>query len=535
MDIQKNLLDSYENIAFNPLLTDAYQLSMGKALDDAIKNNPEFDVVETFELFFRKNPFDGQFAIAGGMSDAIKFISGWKFTEEHELLMKIVYGDTYKQEYYDKLRSLDTSSLMVNSVSDGDLIFANEPMISLSGNSLLIQLMETTLLNIIGHATLVTTLSARIKLRCPNVKLLEFGCRRAQGASAAINSARYSYIGGFDATSNVLAGAMYGIPVSGTHAHSFVMRFVNIDDVSETLVLPNLKDPDKPCINFKQYVLDVYIEMFSQEYTTHQGELGAFIQYAYTFPSKFLALIDTYNTRESGIINYCAVAIALIELGYTPIGVRLDSGDLATLSININDMFKEFGKTWKEFNSMTIVASNDLDEQTIQELVEHDSKCSAYGIGTNLATSKYQPSLGCVYKIVDRAGIPRIKKSEEFGKTTIPGKKYVHRLFNDENIACADIMSLKSEMILDSNEVNIFDPKTHISTIVKFSRYESVLKPTVVNGISQILYDNATREGKIRCIESMKVLPDGVKRFKNPDTYIVGVDAELYNMMQTML
>lgn len=532
MEAQQKAINDYETIAFNPLVTDAYQLSMAKAIIDAIENTPDFDAEETFELFFRKNPFKGSFAIAGGMDDAIKFISRWKFTDYHESLMRLVYGETYPSEYYERLKSLSSSSLTVYSVLDGDIVFADEPMIRITGNALLVQLLETTLLNIVGHATLVATNAARIKLRCPNVKLLEFGCRRAQGLSGSINSARYSYIAGFDGTSHVLAGAMYGIPVSGTHAHSFVMRFIDLTDVSDTLVVQNLKDIAKPCKNFKQYVLDIHARVC--ETPTHSGELGAFIQYAYAFPSKFLALVDTYNTLESGVLNYCSVAIALIELGYQPLGIRLDSGNLATLSITIDEIFTRLSTTYPEFGNMTIVASNDLDEGSVNDLTQNESKCRAYGIGTNLATSKDQPSLGCVYKLMDRGGIPRIKKSEESGKTTIPGKKYVFRLFGDNNCAITDVMTLKSN--IDGNVITLFNPKDHrdIRTIT-FDRYEPVLKPVIVSGVLQLSHENATLEGRARCKYSMTSLRENYTRFESPDKYFVGIDEELKTIMEQLL
>lgn len=535
MDLQQKVINSYEALAFDPLVTDAYQLSMAKALDDAIRDNSNFDKEETFELFFRKNPFKGSFAIAGGMDDAIKFISKWKFTDDHESLMRLVYGDIYSSEYYEKLKSLSSDSLTVYSVLDGDVVFADEPMIRITGNALLGQLLETTLLNIVGHATLVATIASRIKLRCSiNTKLFEFGCRRAQGTTASINSARYSYIGGFDGTSHVLAGAMYGIPVSGTHAHSFVMRFINLDDISDTLVVQNLKDQTKPCNNFKQYVLDVHSRECTTE--THLGELGAFIQYAYSFPTKFLALIDTYNTLESGVKNYCSVAIALIELGYQPLGVRLDSGDLANLSISIDLTFSSLNTRYPEFNLMTIVASNDLDEVSINDLTKRGSKCNAYGIGTNLATAKDQPSLGCVYKLADRGGIPRIKKSEESGKTTIPGKKYVFRLFDEDGFAIADVMTLQPDINGSNGKITLYNPRNinDIQSFV-FSRYEMVLKPVIISGIEQISHENATLEGRVRCAQSIASLRENYTRMESPDKYFVGIDHELMQVIEQML
>lgn len=529
----QNIIDNINAISFNPLLDDGYQYSMAKALNDIILDNPSFDKIETFELFFRKNPFNGTFAIAGGIDDALRFISNWKFTENDMHLMKIVYGTHYDDNFYQCLMSLNSSELTVYSVRDGDVVFANEPLIRITGNAIKVQLLETTLLNLIGHPTLVATIAARIKLRSPQTQLFEFGCRRAQGSIAALNSARYSYIGGFDTTSNILAGAIYGIQVAGTHAHSFVMRVVSIDEISETLVVSNLIDQDQPCTNFKQLVLSIHTQ---RGYKTNLAELGSFIQYAYAYPSRFLALIDTYNTLESGINNYCSVAIALITLGYVPMGVRLDSGDLAQLSIAIDKIFQELNQTYPQFGSMIIVASNDLDEKSIIELNRDGSKCKVYGIGTNLATSKAQPSLGCVYKLVERGGVPRIKKSEESGKTTIPCSKYVFRLFDNSNKMLADLMltHLNISEVASNNVVDLYNPKSlaFIKTI-KFHRYEQLLKPMVSsNDLDDLRL--STQEAKMRCNESIGTLEVNHTRIDCPEEYIVAIDFDFRELIHSV-
>jgi nicotinate phosphoribosyltransferase len=241
---------------------------------------------------------------------------------------------------------------------------------------------------------------------------------------------------------------------------------------------------------------------------------------------------------NSGIPNYCSVAIALIELGYKPLGVRLDSGDLASLSIAINELFMKLNDTYSEFGSMVIVASNDLDEHSIIKLEENYSKCGALGIGTNLATAKEQPSLGCVYKLVDRGGVARLKKSEEPGKTTIPGKKYIFRLFDEANHAIADLMLLHPniENVCEGNTIRVFNPKDRsMSRVVTFSRYELVLKPVIVNGVLQISHENATREARVRCMRELATLGENFTRIEKPDKYMVGVDSEFSSLITSML
>lgn len=533
------VLKSLETISLNSLLTDSYQISMAYALWQAYTNDPDFSKVETFELFFRKNPFGGTYAIAGGMNDAIKYISNWKITKDQIELMKQVYVDIYSDSFYDFLQTLDSTSLSVESVLDGDVVFANEPLMSITGNFILVQLLETTLLNLIGHSTLICTLAGRIRYLCPTQKLLEFGCRRAQGASGALNSAKYSYIGGFDGTSNVLAGALWKIPVSGTNAHSFIMRFVSIDEVSENLVLPNLIDRGKQCTNFKRFVLEIKDELGIEN--TNIGELGAFIQYAYSYPTNFLTLVDTYNTIISGVPNYCCVAIALIQLGYKPIGIRLDSGNLATLSVEISKTFEKLGEIYPEFLSQTIVASNDLDEESINEMLNNGSKCGALGIGTNLATSKKQPSLGCVYKLVDRGGIPRFKRSEEKGKSTIPGKKYIFRLFDENNMAIADVMTFCPTLVGlydKNNEIELFDIKNQENRVTfKFVRYVQVLKSVIHNGILNKSIDFSVQSAKDRCFQSIKTLKNCYMNLESSSSYFVGMDSvsfEIVNKITTI-
>jgi nicotinate phosphoribosyltransferase len=294
---------------------------------------------------------------------------------------------------------MDICALNVKAILDGSIVFPNTPIIQITGPVGIGQLLETTLLNITGHPTLIATYSRRIKQQVGDkAKLVEFGLRRAQGESAGMNTSKYSWVGGFDGTSNVKAGLKYSIHVIGTHAHSYVMSFTGLEQVPDNLELQNPKTK-KWIGNFKAHVFDVN-NVCLNDIKTNKSELAAFITYAWSQPENFLALIDTFDTLESGLENYCMVTNTLIDLGYKPKGVRIDSGDLAYLSIKIKEKFNQMKIIYPEYGDMVVVALNDLDEQIVGSLIEQGAQIDMFGIGTKLATSYKSPALGMVYKLV---------------------------------------------------------------------------------------------------------------------------------------
>ena len=247
---------------------------------------------------------------------------------------------------------------------------------------------------------------------------MEFGLRRAQGPDGALSASRYAYIGGFDSTSNVLAGKLHGISVGGTHAHSFVSSFSGLDDLKNR----TLDDPEGKTHDFTADVCRVREELDFKD--TNEGELAAFISYAQSFPKSFLALVDTYNTLKSGIPNFICVAVELMRLGYKPVGFRIDSGDLAYLSRTAREMLRSAGEHFNlPLQDLRIVASNDINEATLHALNQQGHSIDVFGIGTHLVTCHEQPALGGVYKLVMCKGLPRIKISEDVSKVTIPGRK----------------------------------------------------------------------------------------------------------------
>lgn len=407
------------------LLTDFYQITMAYAYWKCDKHND----IACFDLFFRKNPFKGEFTIFCGLEECIRHILNVKFTpSDIEYLRTILPADVH-EGFIEYLLSLDGSDITLHAIPEGTVVFPREPLITVEGPLAKLQIIETTLLNLVNFASLVATNAARFRLVAgPDVGLLEFGLRRAQGPDGGVSASRYCYIGGFDATSNILAGKMYGIPCKGTNAHSFITAFTKlseldgIDDKTINGCPCKMKEFIAICCEIKTGICDI-LKVNPNE--TIEGELTSFISYAFTFPKSYLVLVDSYDVFNSGIPNFLTVAVALHKLDFKAIGVRIDSGDLAYQSIEIRKAFKivadHIGIDY--FANFSIVGSNDICEDTIASLNQQGHCLNAFGVGTHLVTCKSQPALGCVYKLVRVNGINRIKLSEDPLKTTMPGKK----------------------------------------------------------------------------------------------------------------
>ena len=355
------------------MLTDLYQLTMAYGYFKSKKQNNQ----AVFDLFYRKHP-ESPFVVVAGIEQAIKYVENLKFTEDDISYLR-------EQELFDEdfLNFLSTIRFngKIYAMDEGSIAFPHEPILRIEGNLIEVQLIETTLLNIINHQTLIATKANRIvRASYPN-PVMEFGLRRAQGNDAGLFGSRASYIGGCSSTSNVLAGKEFGIPIQGTHAHSWIMSF--------------------------------------------ETELKAFQVYAHNFPNSCVLLVDTYDVLNSGVPNAIKVFNELRVQGYRPIGIRLDSGDLAYLSKKARIMLDEAG-----FSYTKIFATNDLDEYTIQNLQQQGAKIDVYGVGTKLITSYNVPALGGVYKLSELDGTPKMKLSENIEKTTNPCKKMVYRLFD---------------------------------------------------------------------------------------------------------
>jgi nicotinate phosphoribosyltransferase len=282
---------------------------------------PAADAASVFDLFFRTNPFKGEFTVFAGLEEALKLLSTFRFSASDIAYLRTAMPSA-EEGFWPWLAALDCSAVRLYAVAEGTVVFPREPLLRVEGPLAVCQLLETTLLNLCNFASLVTTNAARMRLAAGvDATVLEFGLRRAQGPDGAMSASRYAFMGGCDATSNVAAGKAFGVPIRGTHAHSMVCAYTSLEDLSTRM----LGDKDIVALALK----------YREELGFHiasKGEMAAFIAFAQAFPKNLLCLVDTYDTLNSGVPNYICVALALLECGYEPRGIRLDSGDLAYLS-----------------------------------------------------------------------------------------------------------------------------------------------------------------------------------------------------------
>ncbi|XP_034619619.1 nicotinate phosphoribosyltransferase isoform X2 [Trachemys scripta elegans] len=410
------------------LLTDLYQFTMAYGYWRAGRQREPAE----FELFFRRCPFRGGFALSAGLGECLAFLRAFRLREPEIEYLQSVLPSTVEKAFFDYLRTVDASEVTVSSVPEGSIVFATVPLLQVKGPLLVVQILETTLLCLVSYASLVATNAARFRMLAgPDKKLLEFGLRRAQGPDGGLSASKYSYIGGFDGTSDVLAGKLYGVPVRGTVAHSYIMSFSSLAEVQPRTLKP--LDGDEP-VDFlplaESWLRRVCQTLRVPHDRVNHGELAAFVSYAIAFPHNFQGLVDTYSVMGSGIPNFCAVALALNQLGYRTIGIRVDSGDLGKQAREIRQVLRicsaDFQVPW--FATIPIAVSNDISERNLEELMQEGNEIDMIGIGTNLVTCPLQPSLDCVYKLVKVNGCPKLKLTEDEEKMTIPGSKVVYRL-----------------------------------------------------------------------------------------------------------
>ena len=390
------------------LLTDLYQLTMGYGFYR--QNKHEEEVV--FDLFFRKNALI-TYSLAAGLQQAIEYLLSWHFDEEDIAYLRSL--KLFDEDFLEYLRTMKFTG-DVYAVREGEPVFPGEPILTVKAPLIQAQFAETALLNIINHQTLIATKSYKI-CRATHGRgvVMEFGLRRAQGPDAGISGARAAVIGGCASTSNVIAAQKFDIPVAGTMAHSWVM-----------------------------------------DYPT---EYEAFRAYAEAYPENCLLLVDTYDTLRSGVPNAIKVFKELKEKGYKPKGIRLDSGDLAYLSKKARKMLDEAG-----FSEALICVSGDLDERSINSLIQQGAQIDSWGVGTRLITSEDLPALGGVYKLAaviheDGSMTPKIKLSDNTAKITNPAFKKLYRLYDKtDGMAIADLITLRDEEIDDSKPLTLFHP-----------------------------------------------------------------------------
>lgn len=461
------------------MLTDLYQLTMAYGYWKTRLHERE----AVFHVTFRRNPFEGGYSVAAGLELAIDFLSNLRFSREDlDFLASIPGRDGAPVFDSGFLRELDRFELAldVDAVPEGTLVFPNEPLVRIRGPLLQAQLVETTLLNLINFQTLIATKAARVVHAAEGDEVIEFGLRRAQGPDGGVGASRAAWIGGCHATSNVLAGKLFGIPLRGTHAHSWVMAF--------------------------------------------DSEIESFEAYARAMPNNTVLLVDTFDTLE-GVRNAVKIALSLREQGQELVGIRLDSGDLAYLSIEARRILDEAG-----LPDVKIVATNDLDEEIITSLKQQDAKINVWGVGTRLATAWEQPALGGVYKLAalrDEHGEWRhtIKLSEQTAKVSIPGALQVRR-FHQNGLIRGDMIWDELDPPGDTTIVDPLDP-TRRKVFGAGLTSEELLIP-IFRGGKRIYDVPPLAESRERAIRQLETLHPTSRRLVNPHIYPVGLARNLH-------
>jgi len=474
------------------LATDLYQLTMAQGYRMA----GIADRQAIFHMFFRTAPFGGRYAVVAGIETFLEWLSSFRFTSDDIDFLATLPGKNGRPLFdVDFLRYLSDWRFRgsLEAMAEGTFVFPHEPMVRVRAPLLDAQLIETTLLSIVNYQTLVATKASRLRLAAGRDEVLEFGLRRAHGLNGGLSASRAAYIGGADATSNVLAAARYNIPVRGTHAHSWVMAFAD--------------------------------------------ELTAFEAYASVFPHNSVLLVDTYNTLE-GVRNAIVAGKKLREQGADLMGIRLDSGDLAYLAIAARRLLDEEG-----FQETKIVASNDLDERLVASLKAQGAPIEIWGVGTKLATAFDEPALGGVYKLAaieEENGrlVERMKLSDQAGKTSIPGCLDVVRLKNGSHYAGDVIFDTLTEQApgIAESLITIISPEDAWQR--KVIKTESctaalLLEPFMLDGqrVGRVETTAAMRQ---RTLANLVAFDRAILRFDNPHAYAAGLSPSLHKRREKM-
>jgi nicotinate phosphoribosyltransferase len=476
------MVTAMENLTLH---TDKYQINMMYAH----WLNGTHNKIRVFEAFFRKNPFGGGYAVFAGLERIMQYIENLRF-EESDIDYLREQEEGYDEAFLDELRNFRFTGDLY-AMREGTIVFPNEPILRVEGRVFEAQLIETAILNFMNFQTLIATKAARIKHAAPNDTLMEFGTRRAQEASAALWGARAAVISGFHATSNMLAGKMFGIQTKGTHAHAFVQ--------------------DAP------------------------SEYEAFEAFAKALPDHVTLLVDTYDTLKSGVPNAIKIGKMLDAQGKKLRGIRLDSGDLAYLSKEARRMLDEAG-----LSDVKIVASNDLDENLIESLKAQGAAIDTWGVGTKLITAEDTPSLGGVYKVVAKLEgdewEPTIKISGNPEKITTPGRKAIYRIINRHTQkAEADYLAFTDEVIDTSERLKLFDPvHTYLHKFV--TDFDAVpLQEAVIFKGKRIAPERSLPEIAAHHQQQKELFWPEYLRNKNPERYPVDMSQQVWDMKMNLI
>ncbi len=466
------------------MLVDFYEMTMANGF--LINGKGEETVY--FDMFFRKVPDNGGYAISAGLEQVIEYIKNLKFSDDD--IKYLGEKGIFSNQFLDYLKNFKFSC-DVWAIPEGTPIFPNEPILIVKGSAIQAQFIETMVLLSINHQSLIATKASRIVHAANGRPVMEFGSRRAQGYDGAVYGARASYIGGCSGTACAIADREFSVPALGTMAHSWIQLFGD--------------------------------------------ELEAFRAYAKVYPSNCTLLVDTYNTLKSGIPNAIKVFDELKKQGFNNIGIRIDSGDITYLTKQARKMLNDAG-----FPNCKIVISNSLDEYIIRDVLMQGAEIDSFGVGERLVTSKSEPVFGGVYKIVavveNGKAVPRIKLSDNITKITNPANKSLWRLFdNKTGKAVADVITLEDEIIDDSNEYTIFHPEQpYKKKVLKDFTAKKLLVPIFKKG--ECVYESPSiTEIKDYCKSQLDTLWDEVKRFENPQEYYVDLSKPLWDIKQELL
>lgn len=473
--------------AANAMLTDLYELTMACAYWKTGKADHE----SVFHLLFRKQPFQGGFTVCCGLADSIEYLRSFKFSDSDLEYLATLKGND-RQRLFDPaflkyLRGLKLR-LDVDAIPEGTIVFPQEPLVRVRGPMLQAQLVETALLNLLNFQSLIATKAARVCLAAQGDPVIEFGSRRAQGIDGALTASRSAYVGGCAGTSNVLAAKVFGLPVSGTVAHSWIMSF--------------------------------------------EEELDAFNAYAGVMPNNCIFLVDTYNSL-TGIRHAVEAGKRLRRRGHKFGGIRLDSGDLAYLSVEARKMLDAAG-----FKDAVIVASNDLDEHLIASLKQQGAAINVWGVGTMLVTAYDQPALGGVYKLSairkpSGSWEHKIKLSEQSAKVTNPGVLQVRRFRTDKGFIGDAIYDETRPL---PGRITIVDPAdaTRRKHFAADAPHEDLLVPIFRHG--RLVYKPPSLDAiRTRTQEQLSMLHPGIKRFANPHQYPAGLELTLHEFKTELI
>lgn len=467
------------------LLTDFYELTMA----NGYLQHGFTDQIAYFDMYFRRIPDNGGFAIMAGVEQLIDYLRGLRFTPDDLAYLKS--KDLFCEQFLEYLRDFKFSC-DVWAIPEGTPIFPNEPIITVRGPVIQAQFIETMVLLTINHQSLIATKANRIVRAAQGRAVFEFGSRRAQGAEGAVMGARAAYIGGCVGTACTLTDKEFGVPAVGTMAHSWVQMFPT--------------------------------------------ELAAFQAYAESYPQNCIFLVDTYNALKSGVPNAIKVfRDVLLPMGFRPAGIRIDSGDIAYLSGKARCMLDEAG-----FPDCKIIASNSLDEYIIRELLLQEAEIDAFGVGERLITAKTEPVFGGIYKLAaieeDGKLIPKIKISENVEKITNPGHKQVWRLFDREtNKAFADVITLAEENIDSSQPYEIFDPRFTWRKKMVNNFYAVKLQVQIFKEGCCVYESPGISAIRDYCQQQIDCLWDALLRFEYPHKYYVDLSAPLWEMKEKLL